>query len=332
MRRFTDKQRVELYKSYKQGTSVQDLAMANDTHVQTIYTMFVRNNLARDAGPRPRTDIDEHYFDSIDTGNKAYILGLLLADGHFSKNGVHLKLVRKDAAVLQEINHLICSEPKKLSTDGGSLKLSIHSKVLATKLRQRLGAGKTERLARTIDVPDSLFGSFVRGFFDGDGTVAKRAARPSQRQVSLCSVDVGFLNRLRLRLSDLGIASETHCERRAGKLLKTPAGMSMNTKDMYRLVFSTHEARVKLYELMYHDPEELCIPRKFEEYSAYYANAVQILAAKKPRLSETEIRELYTRYLSGESMRSLAREIGRCNTVLRHWFTSLGLNTSLRNA
>lgn len=55
--------------------------------------------------------IDENYFDVIDTPNKAYILGLLYADGcnYPPQHRVKLELQEKDKDILEQINQEITS-------------------------------------------------------------------------------------------------------------------------------------------------------------------------------------------------------------------------------
>ena len=56
--------------------------------------------------------LNEHYFDKIDTPNKAYILGFLYADGNNSSSGrsIKMQLQEKDFEILEKIRLELDSE------------------------------------------------------------------------------------------------------------------------------------------------------------------------------------------------------------------------------
>lgn len=133
--------------------------------------------------------IQEDFFDVINTEEKAYVLGLLYADGYNNtiKNDVCISLKEEDVEILKRISEII--QPTKplfyldMSADNRGMKnsknqyrLTINNKHISQKLVE-LGCGKakTEILTfpNTQQVPEYLLHHFIRGYFDGDGSVSK---------------------------------------------------------------------------------------------------------------------------------------------------------------
>lgn len=118
--------------------------------------------------------VNTHFFDVIDTEEKAYILGLLLSDGHISKRNV-IMLTLKDKDIIEKyLSALNCNT--KIRVDRyGNFAANITSKKLADRLRE---IGFHNRKSYEIDIdrivgyiPQDLEHHFVRGLFDGDGSI-----------------------------------------------------------------------------------------------------------------------------------------------------------------
>jgi len=134
--------------------------------------------------------IVEDFFDVIDTQEKAYVLGLLYADGYndTNKNSVALSLKESDKEILDKITKLI--QPSKplqyintykarqkegFENSQNQYRLAISNKHISQKLTE-LGCGKAKTHKLTFpteeQVPNHLIRHFIRGYFDGDGCVS----------------------------------------------------------------------------------------------------------------------------------------------------------------
>ena len=122
-------------------------------------------------------DVDSHYFDSIDSETKAYVLGLIAADGHVSKNGVLMfSFQTEDSAILDDIKVALRSNhPIGEKHNGTSKTLNITSSILCMRLKE---IGLNNNKSKWFDfrcvlshIPENLLHHFVRGFFDGDGSI-----------------------------------------------------------------------------------------------------------------------------------------------------------------
>ncbi|MFA5048381.1 MAG: LAGLIDADG family homing endonuclease [Patescibacteria group bacterium] len=132
--------------------------------------------------------IDENFFNNIDTQDKSYFLGILYADGchKIERNEIELQLSGQDVELLIKLRDLIFYEPKPFYTKKSktikicgiettrqeSNTLSICNKNISKSL---LTHGLIKNKSSTIDYPDfisdELQSHFIRGYFDGDGSV-----------------------------------------------------------------------------------------------------------------------------------------------------------------
>lgn len=132
--------------------------------------------------------IVEDFFDKIDTEEKAYILGLLYADGYNNtdKNDVCISLKEDDVEILNKITNIIqptkplfyldmSPENRGMKNSKNQYRLTINNKHISKRLVE-LGCGKAKtsviKFPSSEQVPNSLLHHFVRGYFDGDGSVS----------------------------------------------------------------------------------------------------------------------------------------------------------------
>lgn len=127
-----------------------------------------------------RHQLNENYFDKIDTEEKAYFLGLLYADGcnHIKGNSVILGLVESDKYILEKFNLSIESTRPIILDNRTKIRrqpfyvLTISSKKMCDQLL-KLGCMPRKSLVLKFptnrQVPKKFIKHFIRGYFDGDG-------------------------------------------------------------------------------------------------------------------------------------------------------------------
>lgn len=191
-RRLSHEEKTELFKLYETGkyTSV-DLSKMFPISYVAINALLRRNGYkAKSQSELQRKySIVEDFFDEINTQEKAYILGLLYADGYNNtdRNSINLTLKESDKEILLKITDLV--QPTKplqfidtrflKKTEGfenseNQWRLVIANKHISQRLVE-LGCGKAKTHNLTFpteeQVPSHLIRHFVRGYFDGDGSV-----------------------------------------------------------------------------------------------------------------------------------------------------------------
>lgn len=145
--------------------------------VATVRKFLHEENLIRPVGSSSRKySSNFSYFESIDTEQKAYWLGVLYADGCVSKKDNSLRFSSIDKEWIETY--------KKDLEYNGPINIDHHSKfnkniykvtMYSDKLVNSLiSYGCIERKSLVLKfpkLPESLVSHFIRGYFDGDGCV-----------------------------------------------------------------------------------------------------------------------------------------------------------------
>lgn len=135
---------------------------------------------------------NEHYFDEIDTEDKAYFLGLLLTDGCLTRpyysnnhrqNSIILSLQDTDKAILEKFREYTDNTRPLRFTDQKHKKSTYHNgyefRIISEHMHRRLcEIGITpEKSLKTFYptcIPLELDRAFIRGMIDGDGCICKK--------------------------------------------------------------------------------------------------------------------------------------------------------------
>ena len=127
-------------------------------------------------------DLNEDYFEKIDSSEKAYLLGLIYADGcnYTPSNTITLYFQEQDKHILEDIKILLQYnaplkelKPKKESYHTAFV-LTIHSKKMSGDL-EKLGVIQNKTFKTSFpDISKEFYNHFIRGYFDGDGCVLVR--------------------------------------------------------------------------------------------------------------------------------------------------------------
>lgn len=131
-------------------------------------------------GNTTRWQTNRDYFAEIDTPEKAYILGFLIADGHVTKRGygVQVSVKESDGDLLRVITQKIgCDAPLKTTInhhDGSRMtRLSFYGKKLVADLNALgLYHDKSTTAIYPAVVPE-FERHLVRGLWDGDGYIGR---------------------------------------------------------------------------------------------------------------------------------------------------------------
>lgn len=161
--------------------SALKIAKELNRHSNTIYNFCKRENLNHHYA---RNSFDEDFFKEINSQKKAYILGLLYADGFIiGEKGLGIALHEKDIDVMEYIKKslqatheikLYSNNHSQFNSTGKMARLSFFSKKIVADLeKQGCIKNKTNLLVfpNESQVPEHLQNHFVRGYLDGDGSI-----------------------------------------------------------------------------------------------------------------------------------------------------------------
>ena len=138
--------------------------------------------------------INEDFFDNIDTEEKAYFLGFLYADGCNQMANfwsIVLSLEVADTEILHKFSNMIYKNENDAKNQvkiidrskeekGIEVRLCINSKHICQQM-QKLGcvSQKTFVIKYPEWMPEHLHRHFIRGYFDGDGTINRETEMAS---------------------------------------------------------------------------------------------------------------------------------------------------------
>lgn len=185
---FNDKQVEYIINKYLNNKDESTVTIANKFGVTypTIKKVLKENNIKIKELKTYRQiyKIDEDFFEKIDTEEKAYWLGFLYADGVIIEkdNLVRINLQSEDYDHLCKFRNSISStHPIKETSKKTVYKvykgvfIAIHNSKMCKDL---VSKGCTQRKSFTIKfpteeiVPKDLIFHFIRGYFDGDGSIS----------------------------------------------------------------------------------------------------------------------------------------------------------------
>ena len=180
--KFTIEQEQFVAEQYEQGSSAENLAQAYDVHPTTIRDIVIRSSGSMRSRQEARTmHTDTSYFAEIDTPTRAYILGVIYADGNVAfRDGQpsHGSITQHTdySAWLRRLGALWGGSV----VSGGhpnSAKVTIPGINAAEHLVSHGVVQAKSNILTGPTLPDELIPHFVRGYLDGDGWISTQKPR-----------------------------------------------------------------------------------------------------------------------------------------------------------
>ena len=216
---------------------------------ENINTRNKRNQITQ----RIQTPINHDYFKTW-SHNMAYILGIWYADGCIYSNkgrGYYfsIKLHKDDKYLLQLILNEMNSLHKIYENNDNSAHITISSKTIYQDLIS-LGGREVKSLCITLpDIPNEYMHDFIRGYFDGDGSVYNVKGKRINTNFA-CGSNKFLQSLLQLLKKEAGIEG--------GSLSIANQSLTFGKKDS-----------IKLGNYIYQNNPELYLLRKYEKFKQY---------------------------------------------------------------
>ena len=242
----------EIKKDYENGLSLTQLSKIEGVSRQKISRDLKKINV-QIVNQHNKLKFNEHYFDNIDSEEKAYWLGFIFADGCIMNNTktFELGLSKIDSGHIDKFKKSI-SFTGKVYNKEKSISCCLRSKHLWETLNNY---GCTPRKSLTLKFPNinifnnkKLVRHFIRGYFDGDGCITYHKYL---KTVSISVSIIGtkdFLNKII-------------------KITKIPATFyhdKRHSDETYFIEYSKDNG-TKLINLLY-DNSTIYLDRKYEKY------------------------------------------------------------------
>lgn len=197
-RRFTDEEELEISKIYLSGKSARNIARIYELSTHTAIIAALRRTNTKQRSPSDRNrlyTLNPYVFDVINE-QSAYWWGFIYADGYIYRRTLTMRLSAKDKNHLYPLRDFMQSnspihdvETSVLKSTNKTYKISrieFTSEYLKNRLQQ-LGVvtGRTNFQHAIQHLPISMRHHWIRGLFDGDGSIdfKKSCGQPRVRIV-----------------------------------------------------------------------------------------------------------------------------------------------------
>ena len=163
---------------YKRGhLSIGDVSLKWGVSVATVGRVLRRRSVNRDrvSGPRTKIALNDSFFESIDTEERAYWLGFVAADGNVYRHqngGYHfgIKLAARDSGHLELFKRSVGSSHRIIIGESFSKVTGRSYPYCTIRIVRRKFVGDLMEHLPMPELPDALESHFIRGCFDGDGS------------------------------------------------------------------------------------------------------------------------------------------------------------------
>lgn len=200
--------------------------------------------------------INENFFNNWSC-QMAYVLGLIITDGCISKTGT-VALSMNDKDLLEKVKKAMGSQHKiTLSRHQKSLYCFHFTREGLAKKLNELGVIPRKSLTVKLpEVPQKYLPDFIRGVFDGDGSIYYDTRSPEfPIRTKFVSSSPSFIYALEQKLQELGLPPRKIYEQK--------------TKNTISYMFKYgHKDSLRLFQVIYDDMSNTTIymPRKYNKF------------------------------------------------------------------
>jgi hypothetical protein len=250
---------------------LQDIAKKYNVCTATINAHLKERDINLNVHHRRKHKFDERFFEIIDCELKAYLLGFIMADGCVSMtnskynkvpNRLTVNISDTDREILVMLRNAIKSNdinietriPKNTYSDHPMSRLVVNSQKMCSDLsKYGIVERKTGKECIPDNIPKELVRHFIRGFFDGDGTVF-HINSGKQRTVGFTSNNKMLQQIKQLFQSELKLIS-----------VMTLFKDAHNNQKVYDVRIHTSSDITKIYDYFYKDASYY-LKRKFDKF------------------------------------------------------------------
>ena len=199
--------------------------------------------------------VKDDYFD-IENERMAYLLGLLASDGTVRKdtNEIKLSFSSVDKEFLEKLQKEVGGRPISSYTTQDGFEVStweFTSKKIKNKLAEyNIIPQKTFTFSFPMKLSKEYWKDFIRGYFDGDGSIS--TAGPNAIRFQICSATEDVLKKI------IDFFEENDIPRVNIQVTYR------NKNPLYYFQYSSTSTR-KIYNILYYD-NCLCLPRKKKKF------------------------------------------------------------------
>jgi hypothetical protein len=192
----SDIEKSEIINQRKIGVSEKEILINFDISSRQYYNLLKLNNIKKKSKV-VKYNFDEDYFESIDTEDKAYFLGFIVADGSVSSISNVIQITQKETDILYEFKKYTNSEGNVFTSKSRNISSFGLSSAKTKSDLEKLGIHSNKTMVvKYPNIPDNLHNHFMRGVFDGDGCISihhDKRDNSDRGQVNICSGSYDFI-------------------------------------------------------------------------------------------------------------------------------------------
>lgn len=247
----------EICTLYKSGLSITKIADMYSVSMKPIKRILKQNNIVITGQDNRKHTCNYDYFETIDNEHKAYWLGFIMADGNVRiENGkkyvLEIGLKSDDDTHLNKFLNDIGSTDKvtyKMNGIYKSCRVMIRSKKLINDLIELGCVERKSLILKFPNIQEPLKRHFIRGYFDGDGSVYLNKSC-NKIGFNLLGTD-DFLN---------------NCFQVFNKNIDITITKLYEKKDCKaKFILKHRKQAISILEWLYKD-NTICLDRKYEKY------------------------------------------------------------------
>lgn len=251
---------IDNLKKYKTVIKISRATGYGKTSLYRWIKKYELSNMIEHPAQNCKYTFNDSYFENIDTPEKAYWLGMFMADGclrdgNRKSYSVSLGLKKSDIYHVERFAKAINLNKDVYINKNSMGTLTIHSKKMYFDLISHGVYPHKTRNEVFPNLSNNLISHFIRGFFDGDGTIYSRNQTNPKRKRSLCCI--GWVCGNKQFIDKLLEVLEKECGAKLGCFYKT-------NHDVYEIKTEAINKCKRIIEYMYKDAT-IYLERKHEK-------------------------------------------------------------------
>lgn len=273
-----DNQQITIINTYLKYKTVVKTAQELRLPYRAVHKILVASNLIKMRRKTKSSSLNKDFFKVIDSPEKAYFLGLLHADGSVfqrstsDKFNLSISLHHRDKKILDRFARCISLEEERV----------LPSPQKIGELQYKITIGIQEFIEPILElkspailakVPSNLTSHFIRGVFDGDGSIYNHRAHGG-KQINYHASFIGY----QWLLEWIQIT----CPVKAAKIKTT------NSKEISRMEYYSQNDLLDLFSFLYKD-STVHLDRKYSKFLDMKLN--YSISTTKRKASQLENRD-----------------------------------------
>lgn len=258
---------------FANGSNIKDVMSKYNVCYASVYNALKKYNIDYKYIYKPNIhSLNEDYFEVIDTEHKAYWLGFIMADGTVIKssskvsshNRLKITLSMRDEEHLIEFKKDINSTANikyYIATDNyKSCYINIDSIKLVSDLIKLNCIPNKTNYTSIPNIPNNLLNHFIRGYFDGDGSIS--VYYQNGRNDKRCHFSITSNSNILLEIQNILI---NNCN-----LNKTKLKSYKSTNVAKSLTYGGTLQVKRIYEYLYKD-STIYLKRKYDKFNQLFS-------------------------------------------------------------